>query len=88
MITILVPKFTKQKSFYNKARIQIEGNEMKLISYETDIAIYNKYTNIFTMLCDYDKHLSNTTMKHLNDFRQQLGLDKLRKRDIFDKYYK
>lgn len=76
----LRPEFGHVKSYYGKARvIKSKEGEMILQSYETLIAIYKE--GIFKMLCE-ESHLTNTTLRHLNEFMQQMGLEKKTKKEL------
>ena len=76
----LKPEFGNVKSYYGKARvIKDKEGEMILQSYETLIASYKE--GIFKMLCEED-HLTNTTLRHLGEFMQQMGLEKKTKKEL------
>lgn len=61
--------FDSRKSFYNKATVEIVGNNRTLISYETEICtIYGD--NEIELLCSTD-NLTQTTLRHLREFLKQ-----------------
>ena len=69
-------KATTQKSYYKKAYVLKDGNNLYLQSYNTIVCglIEGKFVR-------YWDGYSLTTMNHVNDFRMQHGLGSLRKRD-------
>lgn len=84
MIVELKPKFDGKKSFYNKARLQIESDEITLISYNTPIIKLNKNNIMF--LAQYE-HLSSTTMRHLREFLRQsdmFNLASMKKNEMYE----
>lgn len=54
-----------RKSFYGKAKIYKEGNEVFLVSYNTVVCKYNVKTGKFTRIWD---GYSATTMRHISAF--------------------
>lgn len=72
---------TTQKSYYGKALV-IEGKStIKLQSYETIVAEFNKKTNKLKINGWY----SMTTSKHINDFLRALGSCKrLSKKEMYN----
>lgn len=54
------------------------GDELVLRSYYTDVCSYDLQTGLFTKTWN---GYSNTTLKHVNIFREFLGLSKLSKRE-------
>jgi maleate cis-trans isomerase len=67
--------YSSQKSFSNKAII-IDGT--KLQSYSTIVAI----KNLTDRTIEINGYYSGTTARHINEFLQQNGLDKLSKKEI------
>ena len=68
----LVPKHDSRASFYNKAKVQVDGNSETLISYDTPIL---KISNgKLEVLCD-ESALSATTMRHVKEFLMQAEED-------------
>ena len=70
----LSPVYYSQKGYYGKAKIIMLDSEWEiLLSYDKKILFYDgKNVFIYPNLC-YDKHLSNTTMKHIREFLYQKG---------------
>ena len=68
----LQPTFSKQKSFYGKAKLKTYDNAVILVSYDTEIVQLRDNNNTIKMLCDHGK-LSTTTLKHLREFLRQFG---------------
>ena len=68
----LEPRFDSRASFYGKAKVDTNGDEYTLISYQTPI-LKIKDGNI-EVLCDEDD-LSQTTMRHVRDFLKQMDWD-------------
>ena len=70
----LSPVYYNQKSYYSKAKVKsIDSNKEILISYNKKILFYNgENVFLYPNLC-YNKHLTNTTMKHIRDFLYQKG---------------
>lgn len=68
-----------QKSFYGKAKI-LESNTgiYKLLSYDTEVASYNRVTNKMNVYGWY----SSTTSKHINAFLEYFGFDKCNKKQM------
>ena len=70
-----------QKSYYGKALVLENDNTIKLQSYETIVAVFNKKTNVLKINGWY----SMTTSKHINDFAKMCGYYKgLSKKEIKD----
>ncbi len=74
----LLKPINGQQSFYNKARVRVEGDIFKLISYTTTVAEYNKKTNEMKI----NDYYSVTTMKHINAFLVTCGFDKISKAEL------
>lgn len=76
MITELKPIYTSQNSFYNKAIIELQSDILTLYSYNVRICkIANgKFYRFFD-------GYTTTTMRHINEFRMQNGLQKLSKKE-------
>lgn len=65
MIQELKP--TKQKSFYKKAMVEINKNDIRLYSYETLVIEITK-----TKIKEHNKELwTKTTKKHIKEFMKQ-----------------
>ena len=70
-----------QKSYYGKALVIENDKNIKLQSYETIVAVFNKKTNVLKINGWY----SMTTSKHINDFAKMCGYYKsLSKKEIKD----
>lgn len=81
MTTFLMPQFSSQKSFYNKARVRMNDNEIDLISYNTLVAKIKKgKLEIYNLQ-------SQTTIRHINEFIQQNGFGKMSKKEL-EVFYK
>lgn len=76
-VTELKPLNTK--SFYGKAKI-LESNTgiYKLLSYDTEVASYNRVTNKMNVYGWY----SLTTSRHINAFLEYFGFDKCNKKQM------
>ena len=72
---------TNQKSYYGKALVLENKSTIKLQSYETIVAEFNKKTNVLEISGWY----SMTTSKHINDFAKMCGYCKgLSKKEIYN----
>ena len=81
----LVCRYAKQKSFYKKARVETKYESgikiVELWSYSTNVARVVEYM-------DGEKELqvfgwySNTTAKHINEFLQQMGYERMNKKQM------
>lgn len=58
-------KCNRQKSFYNRAYVERQGNEIVLYSYSTKIVGFNYETGEMAV---YWKGYSKTTLEHINAF--------------------
>lgn len=69
-------KATTQKSYYKKAYVLKDGNNLYLQSYNTIVCglVEGKFVR-------YWDGYSLTTMNHVNDFRMQHGLNRLCKKE-------
>lgn len=65
-----------------KATLTDNGKKITLTSYLTDVAEYNKETKEFKI---FGYH-SPTTGRHINEFRTQLNLPTMTKKQMFEKY--
>ena len=85
----LQPTFSKQKSFYGKAKIIKADGANRLISYDTEIIEFDARGKR-KMLCGPEA-LSNTTLKHLREFLRQFGyrdIAELTKKELLKELYK
>jgi hypothetical protein len=71
--------YDSRKSFYGKANVQKNGNITTLTSYSTVVA--QKIGNTITVKGWY----STTTARHINEFLQQNGLDRMSKKEMQSK---
>lgn len=78
MEKILKCKYDSRNSFYNKAKTRRNGELEILTSYNTDVAIYNHKLNNIQVLGWF----SQTTARHINEFLQIMGFDKLTKQEM------
>jgi len=74
----LQTEYDIRKSFYRKAIVEVEGSVHKLYSYRTLVAEYDEKTNKLTINGWY----SSTTARHINEFAQQCGFDKMTKTEM------
>lgn len=63
----LTPKTSRQKSYYRKAFVIIENGVRALQSYETRVASFDPFEEVFT----FNGWYSMTTGRHLEDFCAQ-----------------
>lgn len=78
MITELQPIHSSQKSFYGKARVEhLENGHKALYSYSTKVCELDNNNNIVDI-----GYYSATTSRHINDFLQQNGHNKMTKKEI------
>ena len=75
--TELTPQYTRQKSFYGKARVIKAGRKSLLRSYDTIVCGINTKGKFVRLWNDY----SVTTMAHVNEYRQQNGMPALSKKE-------
>jgi hypothetical protein len=61
---VLELKASKQVSFYGKALINFEGDNIELLSYLTNVASFNTIDKTLKIKGFYSK----TTLKHIKDF--------------------
>ena len=69
--TELCPCYDARQSFYGKAHLIIDGNIIKLQSYETIVCEYNTKSGEFRKLWG---GWSNTTGRHITEFCKQYGI--------------
>lgn len=74
----LEPMYSTQKSFYGKAIVTEFSNGGKdLTSYNTRVCSLDENNNIVEI-----GYYSQTTQKHINEFLQQNGHNRMMKKDI------
>jgi hypothetical protein len=61
---VLELKASKQVSYYGKALINFEGENIELLSYFTNVASFNTIDKTLRIKAFYSK----TTLKHIKDF--------------------
>ena len=72
----LHPQYSRRESFYGKARIIKKGDSSQLRSYDTIVCRIDSKGNFERLWDDY----SVTTLEHVNEYRQQHGLQQLNKK--------
>lgn len=77
MIYELYPIHDPRKSFYGKAHVFVRNGSKILISYKTEVCEITADGKFNQLWGGY----SATTMRHINEFRQQNGLEKLSKKE-------
>lgn len=75
----LKPLYNNQKSFYGKALVKDTSKGMELYSYNTLVAKNEKGKITIT---HNDNYLTQTTLKHIKEFIQQLGYEKMSKKEL------
>lgn len=84
MIKELRPIYAPQKSFYNKAKVEIIGDAVTLYSYNTEILKYNRRTEELTPLYD---GWTQTTGRHVNEFlKQYTNINGMSKKEYLKKF--
>ncbi|MBP6424133.1 MAG: hypothetical protein KA278_00270 [Flavobacterium sp.] len=82
METVILKPINGRKSLGNKAVLLIDEKYIKLNSYETIVAVYNKKTKKIVIRGYY----SQTTFVHINCFLDYLGLPVIDKKELERKY--
>ena len=78
----LTPRYDSAKSFYGKAWVEEEADEISLISYSTKVAIIkNGKVAVFGTY-------SNTTLRHIKEFLKQNNFIAKNKMQIQEDYCK
>lgn len=78
MISNLQAIYTTQKSFYGKAIVEhLDNGHKALYSYNTRVCELNADNQIIEI-----GYYSATTSRHINDFLQQNGHNKMTKKEI------
>ena len=67
----LTARFDSMASFYGKATIKEHGDNITLLSYNTEILRYNQKTHKIKWLTKYAEHFTQTTNRHINEFLRQ-----------------
>ena len=71
MQTFLLEPINGRKSFNNKARVIVENNKAKLLSYDTIVAEYDLESKEFVLNGSY----SMTTSTHIKSFKSYYGIN-------------
>jgi len=74
--TKLIPM--NEKSFYGKAYVITDGNQISLRSYNTIVAVYN----LGTQTLKINGYYSMTTARHINAFAVQCGFPTMCKAEM------
>jgi len=69
------------KSFYGKCRVEQRDQILTLKSYDTNVAKYSKKTDSLIITKD-KKHLTNTTLTHINAFLVYIGRNTMTKKEV------
>ena len=90
MIYELIPVFSNVKSFYGKAKVQLNktGNTevYTLFSYDTKVATCVKDTEANNMTCTLVDIFSSTTTRHQKEFFRQMGMSEKEVDEFFKEY--
>ena len=76
---LLEPRYSNVKSFYGKAIVTITPQKKVLSSYNTEVCVLDNNNNIVDI-----GYYSLTTSRHINEFIQQHGHNKMTKKDILN----
>lgn len=74
----LITKKDSRSSFYGKATLVHNGDITELKSYNTIVAEYNHKTNKIKVFGWF----SSTTARHINEFLQYYGFNKVTKKEM------
>ena len=77
-ISDLESKFDSRASFYGKAKVIDYGTKLSLISYNTEVAVYDKEKKELTIKeSEYSNRgkYSQTTSRHIREFAVQTGVE-------------
>ena len=81
----LLPVYDSRKSFYNKAIIEEENENIKLYSYNTLVCTLSHNNIILNDTIDQSLLFSNTTLRHIKEFLKQFyfnGDHNITKKDL------
>ena len=78
MIYELTARFDRKQSFYGKATLKEHGDNITLLSYNTEILRYNKTTKKIKWLTKNSEHFTQTTNRHINEFLRQFTNERTR----------
>lgn len=76
MLTELQARYDGRKSFYKKAMVESNGNDLKLYSYNTLVAEFKDNKPII------HGFYSMTTLRHQKEFLKQLGFEASSKKQM------
>lgn len=86
--TELTAKFDRCKSFYGKARVEEDGGEKRLISYNSHVATIHRAESAQWYVLHELAACSMTTRRHVCEFLQQNGFPALSKKEMEKKIEK
>ena len=72
--------YDSRNSFYGKAKIELDGNQIILYSYGTLVAFIENDVAYIT------GHYSQTTMRHIKEFLLQNGFVAINKKQMMEDY--
>ena len=82
----LSPVYDSCKSFYGKARVKVDGNDLQLFSYSTAVAIVT-YLPDGAKLAHITGVYSRTTVRHIREFLRQHGFKPGTKSELISEFY-
>ena len=82
----LSPVYDSCKSFYGKARVKVDGNDLQLVSYSTVVAIVT-YLPDGAKLAHITGVYSRTTVRHIREFLRQHGFKPGTKSELISEFY-
>ena len=74
----LESRYDRRASFYGKAKVIDFGTKLSLISYNTEVAVYNKEKRELEIKAsEYSNQgkYSQTTSRHIREFAAQTGVE-------------
>lgn len=82
----LTPMFETCKSYYGKARVKVDGDDLQLFSYSTAVAIVT-YLPDGAKLAHITGVYSRTTVRHIREFLRQHGFKPGTKAELIGEFY-
>lgn len=76
----LEPIYDGRQSFYEKAKVEVDGNRIVLYSYGSYVAYIENYDAYITG--DYTR----TTLRHIKEFLLQNGFEAVSKKQMMEDY--
>ena len=76
----LKPIYNNSKSFYGKAKVELDGNRIILYSYGSYVAYIENYDAHIT------GYYTQTTMRHIKEFLLQNGFEAVSKKQMMEDY--